>query len=37
MDSLDVLHQNLGVVRDFQPMTQSEMEALRADRRRWPL
>ena len=30
MDSLDVLHQNLGVVRGFQPMTESEMEALRA-------
>jgi aryl-alcohol dehydrogenase-like predicted oxidoreductase len=30
MDSLDVLHQNLSVVRNFQPMTQSEMEALRA-------
>jgi uncharacterized protein len=30
MDSLDVLHQNLGVVRSFEPMTQSEMEALRA-------
>jgi uncharacterized protein len=30
MDSLDVLHQNLRVVRGFQPMTESEMEALRA-------
>ena len=30
MDSLDVLHQNLRVVRGFQPLTQSEMEALRA-------
>src|SRR5271169_1495034 len=30
MDSLDVLHQNLSVVRNFQPMAQSEMEALRA-------
>jgi len=30
MDSLDVLQQNLRVVRGFQPMTQSEMEALRA-------
>jgi aryl-alcohol dehydrogenase-like predicted oxidoreductase len=30
MDSLDVLHQNLRVARGFQPMTQSEMEALRA-------
>jgi aryl-alcohol dehydrogenase-like predicted oxidoreductase len=30
MESLDVLHQNLSVVRDFQPMTESEMEALRA-------
>ena len=30
MDSLNVLHQNLRVVRDFQPMTESEMEALRA-------
>jgi predicted aldo/keto reductase-like oxidoreductase len=30
MDSLDVLHQNLGVARSFQPMTESEMEALRA-------
>jgi hypothetical protein len=29
-DSLDVLHQNLGVARGFQPMTASEMEALRA-------
>jgi predicted aldo/keto reductase-like oxidoreductase len=30
MDSLDVLHQNLRVVRGFQPMTHSEMEDLRA-------
>ena len=30
MDSLDVLRQNLRVVRSFQPMTQSEMQALRA-------
>jgi hypothetical protein len=30
MDSLNVLRQNLRVVRDFQPMTESEMEALRA-------
>lgn len=30
MDSLDVLRQNLRVVRGFQPMTQSQMEALRA-------
>jgi predicted aldo/keto reductase-like oxidoreductase len=30
MDSLDVLHQNLRVVRGFQPMTKSDMEALRA-------
>ena len=30
MDSPDVLHQNLRVVRGFQPMSQSEMEALRA-------
>src|SRR5258705_2688877 len=30
MDSLDVLRQNLSVVRGFQPMTESEMEALRA-------
>ncbi len=30
IDSLEVLHQNLRVVRGFQPMTQSEMEALRA-------
>ena len=30
MDSLDVLHQNLGVVRDFHPMPEGEMEALRA-------
>ena len=30
MDSLDVLRQNLRVVRSFQPMAQSEMEALRA-------
>src|ERR1700751_1347537 len=29
MDSLDVLRQNLRVVRGFQPMTQNEMEALR--------
>ena len=29
MDSLDVLHQNLRVVREFTPMTESEMEALR--------
>ncbi len=29
-DSLHVLHQNLRVVHSFQPMTQSEMEALRA-------
>ena len=29
MDSLDVLHQNLRVVRSFEPMTPSEMEALR--------
>lgn len=30
MDSLDVLHQNLRVVQSFQPMSQSEMDALRA-------
>jgi predicted aldo/keto reductase-like oxidoreductase len=30
MDSLEVLHQNLRVVRGFQPMTESEMDALRA-------
>jgi predicted aldo/keto reductase-like oxidoreductase len=30
MDSLDVLHQNLRIVGNFQPMTESEMEALRA-------
>jgi uncharacterized protein len=30
MDSLDVLHQNLRVVRGFAPMTESDMEALRA-------
>jgi aryl-alcohol dehydrogenase-like predicted oxidoreductase len=29
MDSLDVLHQNLAVARDFKPMTESEMDALR--------
>src|ERR1700757_1988965 len=29
MDLLDVLHQNLRVVQSFQPMTESEMEALR--------
>jgi hypothetical protein len=29
MDSLDVLHQNLSVVRGFTPMTDGEMEALR--------
>ena len=29
MDSLEVLHQNLGVVGGFQPMTQSDMNALR--------
>jgi len=29
MESLDVLHQNLNVVRSFQPMTPHEMEALR--------
>jgi hypothetical protein len=27
---LDVLHQNLRVVRGFQPMTKSDMETLRA-------
>jgi len=30
MDSLEALHQNLRVVRGFQPMTESEMDALRA-------
>jgi aryl-alcohol dehydrogenase-like predicted oxidoreductase len=30
MDSLDVLRQNLQVVRGFKPMTDSEMDALRA-------
>jgi aryl-alcohol dehydrogenase-like predicted oxidoreductase len=30
MDSLEILHQNLRVVRSFQPMTQSEIAALRA-------
>jgi uncharacterized protein len=30
MDSLEVLQQNLRVVRGFQPMTESDMEALRA-------
>ena len=30
MDSLDVLHQNLRVARGFQPMAESEMQALRA-------
>jgi predicted aldo/keto reductase-like oxidoreductase len=29
MDSLDVLHQNLGVVRGFKPMAPTEMQALR--------
>jgi uncharacterized protein len=29
MDSLDVLHENLRVVRGFTPMTDGEMEALR--------
>jgi uncharacterized protein len=29
MDSLDVLHQNLRVARDFTPMTDAEMQALR--------
>jgi hypothetical protein len=29
MDSLDVLHQNLRVVRGFKPMTDHEMDALR--------
>jgi aryl-alcohol dehydrogenase-like predicted oxidoreductase len=29
MDSLEVLHQNLSVVRAFQPMTESDMDALR--------
>lgn len=30
MDSLKILHQNLGVARGFTPMTQTEMNALRA-------
>jgi aryl-alcohol dehydrogenase-like predicted oxidoreductase len=30
MDSLEVLHQNLRVVRGFKPMTDNEMDALRA-------
>ena len=30
MDSLEVLHQNLQVVRGFQPMAESDMDALRA-------
>jgi predicted aldo/keto reductase-like oxidoreductase len=30
MDSLDVFHQNLKVARGFKPMTEPEMEALRA-------
>ena len=30
MDSLDVLHQNLRVARGFRPMSEPEMEALRA-------
>jgi aryl-alcohol dehydrogenase-like predicted oxidoreductase len=30
MDSLEVLHQNLRVVRGFAPMTEKEMDALRA-------
>jgi aryl-alcohol dehydrogenase-like predicted oxidoreductase len=29
MDSLNVLEQNLAIARDFQPMTEDEMEALR--------
>jgi aryl-alcohol dehydrogenase-like predicted oxidoreductase len=29
IDSLDVLHQNLGVARGFTPMTSAEMQALR--------
>jgi hypothetical protein len=29
MDSQEVLYQNLRVVRDFKPMTDNEMEALR--------
>ncbi len=29
MESLDVLHQNLAVAQGFQPMSQSEMQALR--------
>jgi uncharacterized protein len=30
MDSLDVLHQNLRIARGFQPMTDGEMDGLRA-------
>jgi uncharacterized protein len=30
MDSLDVLRRNLRVVRHFKPMTEKEMDALRA-------
>jgi aryl-alcohol dehydrogenase-like predicted oxidoreductase len=30
MDSLDVLHQNLAIARRFRPMTEGEMDALRA-------
>ena len=29
MESLDVLHQNLGIAQGFEPMSQQEMEALR--------
>jgi uncharacterized protein len=37
MDSLDVLHQNLRIARGFHPMTDGEMDALRADGRRRPV
>jgi aryl-alcohol dehydrogenase-like predicted oxidoreductase len=30
IDSVEVLHQNLGVARDFHPMTAAEMQALRS-------
>jgi hypothetical protein len=30
MDSLKVLHENLAVARGFKPMTEKEMDALRA-------
>lgn len=35
MESIDVLHQNLGVARNFQPMTTAEMKALRDQVQFW--